>query len=73
VRWIAGRQERSSPAGRDMPRSRADDHRADTAETGRWSLSFDAMRGCGSVGVIPGVFCICSGPVRCPMEDEREM
>ena len=23
--------------------------------------SFDAMRGCASVGVMPGIFCVCSG------------
>jgi hypothetical protein len=56
---------RSSPSGRDMLRCGAGDPCVlACVETARLLASFDAMRGCRSVGVMPGIFCVCSGRAR---------
>ena len=53
---------RSSPSGRDTLRSGAGDPCVlACVETARRLPSFDAMRGCASVGVMPEIFCVCSG------------
>jgi len=55
-----GVRRRSSPAGRDTLRGGAGDPCVlACVETARRLSYFDAMRGCGSVGVTPGMFCVC--------------
>jgi len=64
VRLLAetGVRGRSSPSGRDTLRSGAGDPCVVACvETARRLASFDAMRGCASVGVMPRIFCVCSG------------
>ena len=75
-----GVRRRSSPAGRDTLRSGAGDPCVlACVETARRLSSFDAMRGCGSVGVTPGMFVYALPvgrrvrPVRCRMESESGM
>ena len=63
VRLLAetGVRGRSSPSGRETLRSGAGDPcELACVETARQPPSFDGMRGCISVGVMPGVFCVCS-------------
>ena len=65
VRLLAetgGVRGRSSPVGRDTLRSGTGDPcELACVERARRLLSFDGMRGCASVGVILGIFCVCSG------------
>ena len=64
VRLLAetGVRGRSSPSGRETLRSGAGDPCVlACVEMARRLPSFDGMRGCASVGVMPGVFCVCFG------------